>query len=161
MASATFFKTPGLKQCSSSRRAVLRGEKVPPAGGTVADRLVEGDDLAGRQGERPVVAFHRTTHAAGRAGSISKGLGLLFQESGDGAFGHTGGDQGRELLDVHEVDGRIRAEFRAGPLGRTFPPRHRQLVKLGQKLRCEFDCRHGASCTVLAVGELSDFLLPY
>jgi hypothetical protein len=102
--------------------------------GTVTDRLLEGDDLAGRQGDRPVVAFHRTTRATARAGGVGERLGLLVQEGGDGALGVTGGDQGRERLDVREVDRRIGAEFGGGPVGRAFSPRHGQLMELGQKL---------------------------
>jgi len=64
---------------------------------------VPSDELAGFEGERSVAVFDRTLCLAlGTRMHAGECLGLLVQESRDGAFRHTSGDQGGELLNGRE-----------------------------------------------------------
>ena len=87
MASTIFFKTLGLKLWSSRRSDVLRGEKVPVAFGTVADRFVQWEDLSGFEREWSVVVVDPAARAALRARLVvGECLGFLVQECGNHAF---------------------------------------------------------------------------
>ena len=79
--------TDGLKACSSSPRAVRRGEKVPPAVGTVGDAL-DLLDLGPLGGERTGVGSCRAEPGAlGTGGLFGHLPGLLLEHLLECPFG--------------------------------------------------------------------------
>jgi hypothetical protein len=136
MASTIFFKTLGLKLWSSRQSDVRRGEKVPVAFGTVADRFVQWEDLSGFEREWPVVVVDPAARAALRARLIvGERLGLLVQERGNHAFRQPSGNDGSELLHVREVHPLVGPNLVGGTLSSDFPPADGQLTKTTKKLR--------------------------
>src|SRR5580704_10614325 len=101
MASTIFFKTLGLKLWLSRRSDVRRGEKVPVALGTVADRFVQLEDLSGFERKWSVVVVDPAARAALRARLVvGECLGFLVQERGNQALSQASGNNGSELLHV-------------------------------------------------------------
>jgi hypothetical protein len=136
MASAIFFKTLGLKLWLSRRSDVRRGEKVPVALGTVADRLVELEDLSRVERERPVVVVDPAARTAlGASLVVGECLGFRVQERGNHAFRQASGNNGSELLHVREVHLLVGSDLVGGTLTSDFPPADGQLAKLTKKLR--------------------------
>jgi hypothetical protein len=143
----------------SRRREVLRGEKVPATGGTVANRLVEGE-LAAFDDKRAVLAANGTESAAVRAGVLgTESLGLLLQESADGALDQTTSGSSGDLLHGHKVDRGVRARLAEGAVGDAFSPLGGQVMNLLELLRRELALRHSLSCLILATNNTDGFLL--
>jgi hypothetical protein len=104
MASASIFKTLGLNLCSSSPSEVRRGEKVPFAFGTVADRFVQWQDLSGFQSQRSVLVLDRTGRSTlGTGLFLVECLGLFVEQGRGQAFAQASGNHSSQLFHVHEV----------------------------------------------------------
>jgi hypothetical protein len=136
MASAIFLKTLGLKLWLSRRSEVRRGEKVPLAFGTVADRFVELEDLSCFERERSVVVVDAAARAALRARLVvGECLGFRVQERGNHAFRQASGNNGSESLHIREVHLLVGSDLVRSTLTSDFPPADGQLAKLTKKLR--------------------------
>src|SRR5271154_2103113 len=104
MARAIMARTVGLKLWLSRRRALRRGEKVPPALGTVAHRFVEREDVSGVDGQWSILVINRTSGAAlGTRLSGGDGVVALLDQCAERAFGRTLGQHRRDTLHVREV----------------------------------------------------------
>jgi hypothetical protein len=88
----------------------------------MTDRFALGDGPAG-QLQGAGLAVDGTGGAAVWAGHVgAKGLGLLFQEGAEGAFGEAGRGGAGELLHGLEVGVQARAGVAEGVVGDDFAP---------------------------------------
>jgi hypothetical protein len=144
----------------SRRREVLRGEKVPAAVGTVANRLVEGD-VAALDGQGSVLVANRAESAAVGAGLLDpQGLGLLLKASAQGALGQPGRGGSSDLLHRHQVDVGTWASLAEGTAGDDFSPPGGQVFDLLELLSRGGALRHNQSSLVLTSFYPGVFLLP-
>ena len=99
-----------------------RGEKVPAAVGTVANRLVESE-LAALDGQGSVLVADGTKVAAVGAGLFgSQRLRLLLHKRGKGAFGQAASGSGGDLLHRLEIDRLVGARLTEDAAGDDFSP---------------------------------------
>lgn len=122
------------------------GEKVPPTGGTVADRLALVEpSTANRQWPR--FAVDGADPAAGGTGLRgSEGLGLLFEAGLQGPFGEAFGRGLGNLLHGVQIDVEVRPLVAKGAAGDDFAPLGSVGAEFLEFLGGEGSSRHGASC---------------
>src|SRR3954454_11707621 len=126
-ARAIRWRTAGLKPWLSRRRAVRRGEKVPPAGGTVADRLAQGEGLTRAESQGSVLVADGAEVPAVGAGQFGgEGPGAPLQGGGGGALGKAGGGPRGQVFQRLEIEARLVAD----PAGDNFPPAGSQFTDL-------------------------------
>ncbi len=114
----------------SRRRGVRRGEKVPTAGGTVADRVVGLDGLAGLDDEGSGVGGPRAEASAGRAGElVGQVVGLAVEEGGEGALGQSVGGGLGDGLQGTEVKRGCGPVVGGDPAGDDFSPLAGQITE--------------------------------
>jgi hypothetical protein len=109
----------------------------------MTNRLVESE-LPPFDNQRSVLVAHGTESAAIGAGLFAgEGLGLLVQESAEGALSQTGRGGGRDLLHGLEVEGTVGVRLRADATGNDFSPLGGEVADLLQRLRRQLALRHG------------------
>jgi hypothetical protein len=114
---------------------VRRGEKVPAADGTVGYRFVVLDGLAGVDMQLVGLPPDGAEGAASRAGLLrAEGVGLLFQEGGEGAFGESSSGSGGNLLQGGEVAIEAWSRVAEGPSGNNFTPLGGQIADVPEVL---------------------------
>jgi len=112
-----------------------RGEKVPAAVGTVANRFVEGDPAA-LNGQGSVLVADATKGTARRTRLLrAEGLGLLLQESAEGARRQAGRRGRRDLLQRLEIDLLARSGRAEDAPGDDFAPASGQVMDFLEFLR--------------------------
>jgi hypothetical protein len=151
-------RTDELYPCSSSPRAVRRGEKIPSAIGTVSDAfdLLDGGSLSG---ERSCMGFGGTRFAAVWTGLLVGELtGLLLEEELERSFGEPLCSGGGDLLEGAEVYVEAGSVFTKCPFGNDLCPSGSEVVEFLEFLRREVGRRHGSSCLVVASMTGEDFL---
>lgn len=88
----------------------------------MAERLAVGECAAvGDQGAR-LVGYRASAAAVGAGGLSGEGLGLQFEEGGEGAFGQAAGGRGGDLFEGEEVDIQSGAGVTEGAAGNNFAP---------------------------------------
>ncbi|QJW96445.1 hypothetical protein FTUN_4002 [Frigoriglobus tundricola] len=138
-ACAIMARTVGLTLWLSRRRALRRGEKVPPTLGTVAHRFVKREDVPGVDGPRSILVINRMSGATLGTGVLGgDGVVTLLDPCGECAFGQARGQHRRHTLHVREVQ-LLSIDPRSGSVGRDFPPTQCQLPQFVQKLRRQID----------------------
>src|SRR5262249_11311583 len=105
------------------------GEKVPAAVGTVADRfaLVQSGALHLKRALLP--ADDTEASAVGARPLLTQSLGLLFQESLQGALGESGGGRVSDLLHGPEIDIETRSLIAEGTAGDDLTPPGSEVVE--------------------------------
>jgi len=121
----------------------------------VAKRLVVLDLLTAVDVQRPRLALQDTRPAAVRTRLLlPEGIGLLFQEGGEGAFGESGRGGGCHLLQGGEIKVESGPLVAEGPAGDNFAPLGGQradvLEVLGRNLRA---CHRQSCLRVTEIGK--------
>jgi hypothetical protein len=80
----------------------------------------------------------------------TEGLGVLFQEGGEGALGQAGGGGVGELLQGLEVGVQAGAGVAEGAAGDDFAPAGGEVTDFLEELRGKFTTRHGQYRLALA-----------
>jgi hypothetical protein len=150
VAVTTSSTTEELYPCSSRPRAARRGEKVPPAIGTVGDAF-DLLNLGTRGGERAGVWLGGTELAALGAQLFGgEFAGLLFEEQLEGSLGQSVCGGVGDLLEGAEVDVESGSVVAEGPLGDDLAPLGSESAELAEFLGRESRGRHGSSCLHVA-----------
>jgi hypothetical protein len=116
----------------------------------VADRLALGQGAAG-QGQGAGFAADGADGAAVRTGlSVAQGVGLLFQQGVESAFGQACGGGRSDLLHGVEINVEPGALVAEGAAGNDFAPAGGQVVDFSEEFGGKFATRHGRYRLVLA-----------
>ena len=116
----------------------------------MADRFALGDGPAG-QVQGAGFAVQGTGGAAvGAAGLFTQGLGLLFQQGGEGAFGEAGGGGAGELFQGLKIGVQAGATLAKGSAGHDFAPAGSEITDFSEEFRGKFTTRHSWCRLVLA-----------
>lgn len=144
----------------SRRRRGRWGEKVPPTGGTVADRFVGGHAAAGELQGAGFAGQGTEGTTVGTGNLFAERLGLLFQQGGQGPFGQAGGGGAGELLHGLEVGVQPRTVVAESTSGHNFAPAGGEVVDFVEEFRRKFTACHGLYYLVLAAKVREQFLSP-
>lgn len=129
-----------------------RGEKVPAAVGTAADRLALSQ-LCALHLERALLrAQGARAPAVGTGLLLTQGVGLLFEKGLQGALGESRGSGAGDLLHGIEIDVKSGSVVTEGAPGDDFTPLGGQVTEFLEFLGGELTARHNASCVRVATG---------
>jgi hypothetical protein len=86
--------------------------------------------------QRVGLAVQGARGAARRTGGLlAEGLGLEFEQGGQGAFGQAGGGRARQLFPGLEVGVEARTVVPKGAAGDDFPPGRREVTDFLEQIR--------------------------
>jgi hypothetical protein len=113
----------------------------------VAERLAVLDGLTAVDVQRSGLALHGAGPATAGAGLVlPEGVGLLFQEGGEGAFGKSGRGRRRDLLQGSEIGVEARSVVAESPSGDNSAPLGGQIADVLEVLGRDLSTCHRLSC---------------
>ena len=160
VALTTRWMTEQLKECSSSPRAVRRGEKVPATDGTVCDAfdLLDSGSLSG-QLSGVWLGWTELTTVRTRL-FFGELVGLLLEQQLESSFGQSLCGSSGDLLEGSEIDIQARSVVAESPLGDNLCPPRCQIVKFLEFLGCKSWSGHRPVCLEVTPRAILGFPIP-